>query len=133
MDRAVVTWKFLKHSICRQRHPNHVANVVVDGRILKDDVCSEILLFIVYYLFAILLGTLLNTVAGLDLKTAGTAAVACMGNVGPGLGQIGTMGNYSSLPILAKYVSMTLMIVGRLEIFPIIFVAQCLIKNLKAK
>lgn len=121
MDRAVVGWKYLRRFMIHQRHPNLVKAVSVDGIVVEDDTCAEILLFIVCYMAAILAGTLLNVFVGLDLKTASTAAVACMGNVGPGLGMIGTMGNYSQLPLLSKWICMVLMIIGRLEIFPVIF------------
>lgn len=121
-DRAVVVWKCFRRSLMHQRYPNRMANITVDGKLVKDDTCYEIMLYVVCYMAVILAGSLLNAAAGLDLKTAGTAAVACMGNVGPGLGVIGSMGNYSDMPVMSKCVSMVLMIIGRLEIFPVIFI-----------
>jgi len=57
---------------------------------------------------------------GLDLVTAASAVAASIGNIGPGLGGVGPASNYSHLPDLAKWLLSSLMIVGRLEIFPVL-------------
>ena len=85
---------------------------------------NEALIFIMCYTIIIFVGAIGIVMSGTDITTAWTAAIACMGNVGPGMGSIGSMDNYSHLPIIAKYISMILMIVGRLEIFPILYVLR---------
>ena len=57
-----------------------------------------------------------------DFTTNLTAVIACMGNIGPGLGRVGPMGNYSDFSALSKIVLTLDMLIGRLEIFPIIMV-----------
>ena len=80
------------------------------------------LIFIVCYLFIIVVGAILNAAFGLDPTTAITASISCMGNVGPGFGEVGSMGNYADLPSILK-ISLSLeMLLGRLEIFPILYV-----------
>jgi trk system potassium uptake protein TrkH len=61
-----------------------------------------------------------NLSEGLDLVTATTAVAASIGNIGPGLGEVGPASNYANLPDLAKWMLSGLMIVGRLEIFPVL-------------
>jgi trk system potassium uptake protein TrkH len=61
-----------------------------------------------------------NASEGLDLVTAATAVAASISNIGPGLGEVGPAGNYAGLPALAKWLLSSLMIVGRLEIFPVL-------------
>ena len=58
--------------------------------------------------------------AGLDLVSAATAAVACLGNIGPGLGAVGPMSGYAGLHPASKAVLLLEMWVGRLEILPVV-------------
>ena len=57
---------------------------------------------------------------GVDLLTSFSAAVACIGNVGPGFGEVGSLDNYSGLPVLSRFVNTLLMLFGRLEIFGLV-------------
>ena len=61
-----------------------------------------------------------NLAEGLDLVTATSAVAASIGNIGPGLGDVGPASNFADLPGLVKWVLASLMIVGRLEIFPVL-------------
>lgn len=67
---------------------------------------------------------MLNIVYGMDLTSGISAAFACIGNVGPGFGDEGSFGNYAGIPGIAKIGSIVLMLLGRLEIFPILFVLR---------
>ena len=79
-----------------------------------EDAC----IFILFYLSLSTVGGFINAMGGMDLRSGLSAAIACMGNVGPGFGSVGSMGNYSSLPDALKVNSMILMLLGRLEIYP---------------
>ena len=68
----------------------------------------------------ILAGAFVNTMFGCDLQSGFSASVACLGNVGPGFGEVGTMDNYSSMPAILKMNQTLLMMFGRLEIFGLI-------------
>ena len=70
--------------------------------------------------------TAINIASGLDFTTGVTASVACIGNVGPGFGDIGSMSNYAAFPPFLKGTSMLEMLVGRLEIFPILYLFRSL-------
>lgn len=72
------------------------------------------------YFALIFIGVELNTIAGMDFRSGISAAIACMGNVGPGFGDVSSFGNYSSMPVAAKLFSIVLMLAGRLEIYPLI-------------
>ena len=75
------------------------------------------IIYIVIYVVFILGGTLINTACGLDTVTSFTASVSSMGNIGPGFGEVGSLNNFSSMPIVVKLVSTLQMLLGRLEIF----------------
>ena len=57
---------------------------------------------------------------GVDLTTALTASVACLFNIGPGMGQVGPTANYAALPEGGKWIMILWMLMGRLEIFGIL-------------
>ena len=79
-----------------------------------------VMIFIVTYLMFILAGTVFGTMLGVDLTTSFTGAVASMGNVGPGFGEVGSMDNFSAMPAAFKVSNSLLMLLGRLEIFGLI-------------
>ena len=60
------------------------------------------------------------TACGMDLITGFTATIACIGNVGPGFGSVGSLDNFSGIGTVAKYICTILMLMGRLEIFGLV-------------
>ncbi|MBO7544856.1 MAG: hypothetical protein J6T02_04740 [Bacteroidales bacterium] len=60
----------------------------------------------------------------MDFTTSVTASIACIGNVGPGFGEVGSMSNYADFPALLKITSMVEMMIGRLEIFPVLYLIR---------
>jgi trk system potassium uptake protein TrkH len=82
-----------------------------------------VVLFISAFFIIWLIGTVLLAATGLDIVTALTGSLACLTNVGPGLGDIiGPVGNYSSLPETAKWILSALMLLGRLEILAVLVI-----------
>ena len=92
----------------------------IDGNVLDDKIASTAVVFIVAYFLALLAGTVVGTMCGVDMETSFSSAVACMGNVGPGFGMVGSLGNYSDLPAVMKFSNTMLMLLGRLEIFGLV-------------
>ena len=121
MDRLLIAIRSLKQQIFELRSPNRVASVQLEHRLISDKSDRTVLVFIICYVMIIALGALVNTMCGMEMREAWTGAVACIGNVGPGLGSIGSCGNFANVPMLAKYNAMALMIIGRLELFPVLY------------
>ena len=119
-DRLVLFGKIFKSRIQQQQHPNAIFRVRVDGVVQNEGQMNTVVLFIATYFMFILLGTATATIFGQDLLTAFSSAVACIGNVGPGFGQIGSMSNFSEIPSVLKLQDTILMLMGRLEIFGLI-------------
>ena len=65
-----------------------------------------------------------NITLGLDFTTGVTASIACIGNVGPGFGAVGSMSNYADFPSILKLSGMIEMLIGRLEIFPVLYLLR---------
>ena len=101
-------------------HPRLVAPVKLNGHAVSRDIVGAIWAFMGLYL-AIWLGvSLALAVMGLDVVHSFTASIACLGNIGPGMGQVGPAGNYAALPDAAKWLLSVAMIVGRLELYTIL-------------
>ena len=120
VDRIVIFWKAILRRIKSIQHPSAIITVKLHRVSLPDDLVEVTLLFIALYLGIIFLTTLLLSFLGVDALTAFSGSVATMGGVGPGLGSVGSMGNYSAVPDLGKWALTGNMLLGRLEIFSII-------------
>ncbi len=117
VDRVLLFIKLLAARIRRQQHPAAVIRVRVDGILQEDDQLFSAMIFIVTYIFLILVGTVVNAMFGQDMMTSFSSAAACVGNVGPGFGDVGSLDNFASLPAILKIQDTLLMLAGRLEIF----------------
>lgn len=119
-DRIVLLGKSFFRQIKRLMHPNAVIPVMVDKRAVKDDLVYKGILYIGIYLAFIFVASLLLSLAGVDLLSAVSGTIATMGNVGPGLGQVGSTGNFSHIPSVGKWIFSVTMLLGRLEIYAFI-------------
>ena len=117
VDRLLIFCKIMWARIRRQQHPNAVIRIRVDGVAQESDTLNSVVVFIVAYIALMLVATFTNTLFGQDLMTAFTSAVACIGNIGPGFGDVGSMGNFADIPAILKLQDSFLMLMGRLEIF----------------
>lgn len=117
VDRLLIFCKILMARIRRQQHPNAVIRIRVDGVVQDEDMLNSVVVFIVTYIALLLLATFTNTLFGQDMLTAFTSTVACLGNVGPGFGAVGSMSNFADIPAILKIQDSILMLMGRLEIF----------------
>ncbi|MEG1622101.1 MAG: TrkH family potassium uptake protein [Alistipes sp.] len=120
MNRVLLAFKTLRARLRQQQHPNAIIRIRIDGVIQEEELVHTAMVFIVAYVLFLLLGTLVATLFGTDILTGFSGAVACMGNVGPGFGAVGSMSNYADLPGMVKFSNSLLMLFGRLEIFGLI-------------
>lgn len=120
VNRFVLALKLIRVRLKQQQHPNAVIRVRLDGAVQDAEVLHSVTTFIVTYVLLILLGTIFGTILDVDLMTSFSASLASMGNVGPGFGLVGSMDNYSAMPVLFKFSNTMLMLFGRLEIFGLI-------------
>ena len=100
-------------------HPKGKKSVRSDGEIVSPSTLRAIVGFVGLYFFLLIAGTLYFAMEGQDLLTAFTASAASLGNIGPGLGEVGPTDDFSGLSALGKWVSASLMLMGRLEILTV--------------
>lgn len=120
VDRTVIFFKALAKRIMKLRHAEAVIKVKIDGTTIDDDLLETNILYISLYIGIVFLSSLLLTSLGVDSLSAFSGSAATMGNVGPGLGMVGSVGNFSQIPNLGKWVLTATMLLGRLEIFGLI-------------
>ena len=121
-DRFMIAVRELRNEFLRRMHPASVFRTRIDGHVLKSDIMSSVFTYIVTYMVFILIFFLVILFYGVDVDVAFSGTVASLGNVGPGIGAIGTMGNSADLPSAVKFIFTLEMFVGRLEIFPVLIV-----------
>ncbi|MEF2144517.1 MAG: TrkH family potassium uptake protein [Desulfovibrionaceae bacterium] len=113
----------IKHSykeLIQLIHPRSVKQVKVSGKAIPSGVLSGVWAFFVLWLMLFVLSAFVIAGTGVDLVSSFSAALACIGNIGPGVGVVGPTDNYATLPDLAKWVLVLCMLLGRLEIYTIV-------------
>lgn len=118
--RFLILFKAIKRDLLKIIHPKAIYSVRVDGKTINDQTLSEVLGFFFMYIMVFCGAILIISIEGKDLVTTITSVATTIGNVGPGLGIVGPRGNFSSFTDLSKMVFSFCMIVGRLEIYPIL-------------
>lgn len=119
-DRVYLFMKSVKKQVNLIRHPHGVFSLKMDGFRISEQLERQTMLFIVLYVFTFFMTTLLLSLLDIDLKTAFSASITTLGNVGPGFGNVSSLGNFDSLPAIAKFILTISMLLGRLEIYSII-------------
>ncbi len=119
ISRCILLLKTCAQEIRRLIHPRAVSLVRLEGKSIDDDTMRGTLAYFSLYMAIVLLTILLLSLNELDFTTNVTATLACFNNIGPGLGQVGPMGNYSMYSPFSKMLLSLNMLLGRLEILPI--------------
>ncbi|XPV74801.1 MAG: TrkH family potassium uptake protein [Desulfovibrio sp.] len=112
-----------KHSyteLMRLIHPRSVVRVKVGGGVVAPDVVSGVFGFAVLWIGLLAVCACVVAATGVDVVTSFAAALACIGNIGPGIGNVGPTDNYAFLPDLAKWMLTFCMLLGRLEIYTVV-------------
>ena len=118
--RVVILVKASYGDMRRMLHPNAVSTVRVEGKPLTDRNLRGVHLFLTVYILVFTVSFLLLSLEQFDLVTTFTALAACINNIGPGLEVVGPMGNFSAFSPWSKLLLSFDMLVGRLEIFPML-------------
>ncbi|MFH1060892.1 MAG: TrkH family potassium uptake protein [Pseudomonadota bacterium] len=118
--RVMVVLKQSYYEFLRLVHPRMVTPLRLNGRAVDRQVVASIWSFMGLYLTCFVVTGVVLAALGVDVTTSFFASIACLGNIGPGLGQVGPAGNYAEIPLMGKWVLSLAMIVGRLEIYTVL-------------
>ena len=120
VSRVIILFKTWGRELVRLVHPRAVGAVRLDGKRVDDETCRDVSVFFIAYMGIIAVMTLLVSLDGFDFTTTLSSVTACIGNIGPGLGAVGPTGNFADFSILSKLLLSLTMLLGRLEIFPLL-------------
>ena len=120
VSRVVLLVKSLRRELRFLVHPRSVEVIHFEGRRVQHEVTRSVSVFLVAYVLIFISSVLVLSVDQFDFLTNFTATAATISNVGPGLGAVGPMGNFSEFSILSKLVLIFNMLAGRLELFPML-------------
>ena len=120
MVRLALLFKAMARQVKQAIRPRSVATIKMDGRPVDEVTISRVLVFFFGYLLIILVAMLIVSVDNFSFETNLTAVLSAVSNIGPGLGAVGPTGNFAGFSILSKWVLSICMLVGRLEIYPIL-------------
>lgn len=119
-SRVLLLLRAIRRETRQIIHPRSVNVVKLDGRVVDEKDLRSTMIFFAAYMFITLAAILLVSVDNFSFGTTFTAVVTCIGNVGPGLEMVGPMGNFSAFSGFSKIVLSLCMILGRLEIIPVL-------------
>lgn len=118
--RLIITFKGMLHELLRTLFPSIIKHIKIEGTAVDKNIVRNIIFFCLIYIFVLIIGTLIMTASGLDIITASTASLACLSNIGPGLGDVGPAANFANISDFGKWVLSGLMMIGRLEIYSVL-------------
>ena len=122
VDRALVLFKAIRMQIRKTLYPSTIFEVRLGRRILHDEEIYPQVLYIALYFLLVGISTVICMLAGDPNNHAILGSIASLSNVGPSLGDIGSMGNYNAEPGLLKFIFSFDMFLGRVEIYPVLAV-----------
>jgi len=120
VSRVVIMTKEIKREINKTIHPRIISSVRLDGKAMTKDSLSGVNAYLWIYLLIMVVALLFVTADGFDFETNVTAVVSCMNNIGPGLSKVGPCGSFAEFSNLSKLVLTLTMLLGRLEIYPVL-------------
>lgn len=120
VSRIILLFKSILKELDFIVHPHNVRKVKLDGRLVEHTVMRAVNVFVVLYLFIFAGSVLLISLDNFDFTTNFTAVAATINNIGPGLSLVGPTGNFGMFSDFSKLVLTFDMLVGRLELFPIL-------------
>lgn len=130
-DRMYIALKAIQGDFLKRLHPSSLFRTRIGGKVINDNTVSSVFLYIVLYILIIFISFILLLICGVEIGDAFSGTISSLGNVGPGTGTIGTMGNYSGFSPLVKFIFTADMFLGRVEIFPILIVISMIFKRQK--
>lgn len=120
ISRLIIILKSVKNELLSITHPRSVQGVHVDGRKIPSEIVRRTLCYLAVYVLIIIVSVLLVSLDKEDFTTSFTSVMATFNNIGPGLAKVGPTSNFGDFNIFSKIVLMLDMLIGRLEIFPML-------------
>ena len=121
VSRVILLLKSARREFRRISHPRSVKIITFDGNRVSDDTIRNTFAYFFIYVMIFAASVLVVALDNFDFTTTVTSVIATLNNIGPGLNMVGATGNFSEFSFLSKLVLIADMLLGRLEIFPLLF------------
>ncbi len=106
----------------RSIHPQAIIPVKYNGKSVSQQIIFNVMAFFLIYILVFSFGIITMSMLGHDFQTSIGATIATLGNIGPGIGNVGPVDNYAFFSPVAKWFLSFLMLLGRLELFTVLIV-----------
>ena len=120
VSRVLLLMKSIRRTIRKALHPRRVQPVYMDGRAVSGEVCDNVNAYLAIYCVILVLSFAIISVDGFSIGTNFSAVASCFNNIGPGFELVGATQNFSIYSDLSKIILSLDMLLGRLEIFPLL-------------
>lgn len=120
VSRVIILIKSMRRELTRLLHPRSVKTLKIEGKRIDEQTLSTTASYLMMYTACLVIVFLLLSFDKFDIETNISAAAACFNNIGPGFGEVGPIGNYFGYSDFSKIVLCAAMLLGRLEIFPML-------------
>ncbi len=120
LSRVIMLFKSVKANLKHSLHPRSVDAVHFEGKKLDNETVTGVKSYLTIYIFCFITILLLISFNGFGIETNFTAAATCFNNVGPGFDMVGPTGSFAGFSDFSKLVLSAAMLLGRLEIYPMI-------------
>ena len=121
VSRVMLLLRTVRRSMRRMIHSRSVESIRFEGRLVEEETLNTCLIYLTVYCLVTVVSVVLVSLNNLPFETNVTGVIACMNNIGPGLGIVGPAGNFASFSGFSKLVLSFDMLAGRLELFPVLF------------
>lgn len=120
ITRMVMLFKSIKQELKRMIHPRSVSVVQFEGKVLDKVTLNSVSTYLALYMVSLIAIILLISFEPFNFETTFSAALSCFNNIGPGIGAVGPMGSFADYTGFSKIVLSFAMLLGRLEIYPLL-------------
>ena len=118
--RVILLLKNSYFEFKRLIHPKAIIPVRLNKRAVSPKIIANVQAFLVVYVLIFVFGTMFMSFLGLDLDSSMGAVIACLGNIGPGIADVGPSHNFYEIPDAGKWFLSFAMLIGRLELFTVL-------------
>ncbi len=120
ISRVIILFRSIKNELGKLLHPRSIGSVKFEGKSLDTTTLSNVRNYFALYMFCFFAAFLLISFEPMGMETNFSAVAACFNNVGPGFALVGPASNFSAYSDFSKWVLSFAMLLGRLEIFPLL-------------
>lgn len=124
VSRIVLLVKGIKHEIYSLIRPRNVSNVKLYGQVIDMKTRNNTNIYLATYIFVFAFSLIVISLDGFDFATSFSSVATCLNNVGPGFALVGPTGNFADFSVISKIVLTFNMLLGRLEIFPLLMLCM---------